>query len=154
MGSRTHMFRPVSWSSLYSTKRKSSPATCSTSIWEHSLRDIFFALVPNNRDNFRAKNYSKHALQKQKLFPGEIEREKAMIKAAAIKWFPFGYGPATGTKFEILEIAEVDDYEEDYGEYQGQCRAVATEVRGWQEVNKKHGNWFDGNQKARRTGQG
>lgn len=50
--------------------------------------------------------------------PGEQQEEKEDLIARGAKAFPFGYGPATGTKFTILEIGEVDDDEEDYGEYQ------------------------------------
>ena len=35
-----------------------------------------------------------------------------------MKWFPNGYGSAKGTSFVIEEIGEVDEDEENYGEYQ------------------------------------
>lgn len=59
-------------------------------------------------------------LVQQTLYPGDIERIKQAKQAAAAKWFPYGYGPARGTEFVIEEIGEVDDDEEDYGEYQGE----------------------------------
>lgn len=38
--------------------------------------------------------------------------------AKAKKYFPYGYGAAAGGKFEILEVGEVSEDEEDYGMYQ------------------------------------
>lgn len=38
--------------------------------------------------------------------------------ARASKWFPYGYGPATNGRFVVEEVGEVDDDEEEYGDYQ------------------------------------
>ena len=51
-------------------------------------------------------------------YAGDVERERAAKQAAAAKWFPYGYGPAKGTRFVIEEIGETSDDEENYGEYQ------------------------------------
>ena len=51
--------------------------------------------------------------------PAAKVARKEALKAAASKWFPYGYGPATGTNFVIEEIGDVSDDEEEYGEYQG-----------------------------------
>jgi hypothetical protein len=64
------------------------------------------------------KNKKHPKLVKETIFPGDKEREKAAKQAAAAKWFPYGYGPATGTSLKIEEIGEVSDDEENYGEYQ------------------------------------
>lgn len=64
----------------------------------------------------RTKQYNK--LEKEPLAPGEVKREKEMKKAAAMKWFPYGFGSAIGTSFVIEEIGEISDDEEDYGEWQ------------------------------------
>lgn len=50
--------------------------------------------------------------------PGDIQREKEARKAAALKWFPYGFGPATGTTFVIEEVGEISDDEEEYGDWQ------------------------------------
>ncbi|KAF9770691.1 hypothetical protein IL306_011706 [Fusarium sp. DS 682] len=50
--------------------------------------------------------------------PGDIKREKEARKAAALKWFPYGFGPATGTRFVIEEVGETSDDEEEYGDWQ------------------------------------
>ncbi|KAM0559519.1 hypothetical protein ACHAPJ_004549 [Fusarium lateritium] len=50
--------------------------------------------------------------------PGDIQREKEARKAAAMKWFPYGFGPATGTRFVVEEVGEISDDEEEYGEWQ------------------------------------
>jgi Poly(ADP-ribose) polymerase catalytic domain len=44
-------------------------------------------------------------------------KRKIMTKLAR-KHFPFGYGPAEGTKFVVEEIGEVDEDDEEWGEYQ------------------------------------
>ncbi len=49
--------------------------------------------------------------------PGDIQREKEEKKAAATKWFPYGFGTATGTRFVIEEITSVSDDEEEYGDW-------------------------------------
>jgi len=84
------------------------------------------------------------------LFPGEVEALKQAKKAAASKWFPYGYGPAIGTSFVIEEIAAHSDDEEDYGEYQGQRWEISDEMRAWEEEKAKAGSWFDEYQKARK----
>jgi hypothetical protein len=35
-----------------------------------------------------------------------------------MKWFPYGFGPATGTRFVIEEVGDISDDEEEYGEWQ------------------------------------
>ncbi|EWZ49789.1 uncharacterized protein FOBCDRAFT_123411 [Fusarium oxysporum Fo47] len=50
--------------------------------------------------------------------PGDIQREKEARKAAALKWFPYGFGPAMGTRFVIEEVGEISDDEEEYGDWQ------------------------------------
>jgi len=74
---------------------------------------------------------------------------KEARKAAALKWFPYGYGPATGTSFVIEEIGEVSDDEEDYGDYQKQRQEVNDEFRNWWESSTEGGSWFDEYQKSR-----
>ncbi|KAF4972750.1 hypothetical protein FSARC_758 [Fusarium sarcochroum] len=50
--------------------------------------------------------------------PGDVQRDKEARKAAAMKWFPYGFGPAIGTRFVIEEVGEISDDEEEYGEWQ------------------------------------
>ena len=57
-------------------------------------------------------------LSKKDMSPGDLKRDREAKKAAAMKWFPYGFGTAQGTQFQILEIAEVDDDEEEYGDWQ------------------------------------
>ncbi|KAI0387671.1 ADP-ribosylation [Hypomontagnella monticulosa] len=51
-------------------------------------------------------------------WPGEIKQAKEAAMTRASKWFPYGYGPATGGRFVVEEIGEVDEDEEEYGDYQ------------------------------------
>ncbi|KAK0727814.1 hypothetical protein B0T26DRAFT_766482 [Lasiosphaeria miniovina] len=48
--------------------------------------------------------------------PGDVKREKEAKKAAAMNWFPYGFGSASGTNFIIEEIGEVSDDKEEHGE--------------------------------------
>ncbi|KAF3940594.1 hypothetical protein ABW19_dt0209251 [Dactylella cylindrospora] len=57
-------------------------------------------------------------LQGVSLFPADVVKRKQALMARALKWFPYGYGPATGTRFVIEAVADYSDDEEDYGEYQ------------------------------------
>ncbi|KAK6502811.1 hypothetical protein TWF481_007856 [Arthrobotrys musiformis] len=52
------------------------------------------------------------------LFPADVVRRKQALMARALKWFPYGYGPATGTRFVVEAVADDSDDEEEYGEYQ------------------------------------
>lgn len=79
-----------------------------------------------------------------------MEALKQAKKAAVSKWFPYGFGPATGTLFVIEEIGAVLD-DENYGEYQGQRQEVGDEVRVGEAGTAKAGSWFDEYQSARRS---
>jgi len=50
--------------------------------------------------------------------PGDVQRAKEAVFARAAKWFPYGFGPASGTRFIVEEVGEVSEDEEEYGEYQ------------------------------------
>ncbi|KAK3359662.1 hypothetical protein B0T25DRAFT_577754 [Lasiosphaeria hispida] len=52
------------------------------------------------------------------LSPGDVKREKEAKKAAAMKWFPYGFGSATGTHLVIQEVGAISDDEEEYGDWQ------------------------------------
>lgn len=73
--------------------------------------------------------------------PGEVQAKKADLKAAAKKWFPYGYGPARGDRFVIEEIGHVSDDEEDYGEYQYVRNEQQDEMK--QQPVEFGRNWFD-----------
>jgi hypothetical protein len=106
--------------------------------------------IPLSPNNFQVgKKTTK--LANQGLWPAEVEEIKAAKKAAAAKWFPYGYGPAKGTSFVIEEIGETSDDEENYGEYQGERIEVEDEVSKWQEDMREGSSWFDEYQKSRVT---
>jgi hypothetical protein len=52
------------------------------------------------------------------LFPGDKQRLKEERLAQARKFFAYGYGRVPGNKIIVEDIAEVNDDEEDYGDYQ------------------------------------
>ncbi|KFY41468.1 hypothetical protein V494_02980 [Pseudogymnoascus sp. VKM F-4513 (FW-928)] len=82
--------------------------------WGADSRDLF-SDIPDKED-FVAKTHPK--LLKEEMAPGDRQRAKEALMAKASKYFPYGYGPATGTSFVVEEVGEVDEDEEDYGEYQ------------------------------------
>jgi hypothetical protein len=93
-----------------------------------------------------------HSQGEMEDFPAAKVARKEALKAAASKWFPYGYGPATGTNFVIEEIGDVSDDEEEYGEYQ--------DLRGAQEndwesfhtrFEDEKTSWFDEFQTVRTT---
>lgn len=57
-------------------------------------------------------------LPKTGMAPGDLKRDREARKAAAMKWFPYGFGPAVGTRFVIEEVGEISDDEEEYGDWQ------------------------------------
>ncbi|KAN0119167.1 ADP-ribosylation [Hyaloscypha variabilis] len=105
--------------------------------------------VPDDSAQYQKKLHPK--LEKKDLYPGDVEALKQAKKAAASKWFPYGFGPATGTSFIIEEIGAVSDDEENYGEYQGQRLEVEEEMRRGEARTSKSGSWFDEYQNARKT---
>ncbi|KAL7906127.1 hypothetical protein GGI35DRAFT_115833 [Trichoderma velutinum] len=50
--------------------------------------------------------------------PGDRKRKQLALKAAAMKWFPYGFGTATGTSFVIEDIGATSDDSETYGDWQ------------------------------------
>lgn len=64
------------------------------------------------------------------LAPGDAQRQKSEIFARGSKWFPYGYGPATNGRFVIEDVAEIDDDEEEWGNYQGDRAAEGDDGLG------------------------
>lgn len=74
--------------------------------------------VQANPEEFYNLTKTKKRPEAKSTAPGDIQREKEARKAAALKWFPYGFGPATGTTFVIEEVGEISDDEEEYGDWQ------------------------------------
>ncbi|KAK5175158.1 uncharacterized protein LTR77_000295 [Saxophila tyrrhenica] len=81
--------------------------------------------------------------------PGAIQDKKVALKAAARKWFPYGYGPAQGNSFVIEDMAEHSDDEEVYGDFQHQRIEQDDEIREARPA--KGGSWLDQYQTVRKT---
>lgn len=77
------------------------------------------------------------------------ERKQDALKAAAKKWFPFGFGPKQGTSFMIEDMADHSDDEEIYGDFQYQRNELENEIAGGKPW--KGTNWFDEYQLVRLT---
>ena len=81
----------------------------------------FFQEVSQDSSNFVTKlSLSVIDVRKEEreMAPGDKQRKKEELVAKAKKYFPYGYGPATGMGFVVEDVGEVDDDEEEYGEYQ------------------------------------
>ncbi|KAK6332630.1 hypothetical protein TWF730_004290 [Orbilia blumenaviensis] len=66
----------------------------------------------------KKKREEEEEAEKGGLFPADVVRRKQALMARALKWFPYGFGPATGTRFVVEAVADDSDDEEEYGEYQ------------------------------------
>jgi hypothetical protein len=88
--------------------------------------EFYFENIDGDKSNFAARLSKAHPkLLAEESTPGDRQRQKQALMAKALKYFPYGYGPATGTRFVIEDVGEVDEDEEDYGDYQ-QLRVDAT----------------------------
>jgi hypothetical protein len=88
--------------------------------WGAEAARAFLESIPEDSGEWVAQQKKKThpRLVPKVTYAGDVERERAAKRAAAAKWFPYGYGPAKGTRFVIEEIGETSDDEENYGEYQ------------------------------------
>lgn len=77
----------------------------------------YFEHIPD-KSLFVAEARTHPKLLIEPMAPGDKQRAKEALAAKAAKYFPYGYGPATGTSFVVEEVGEVDEDDEDYGEYQ------------------------------------
>ena len=78
--------------------------------------------------------------------PGDLQRQKQERMAIGRKFFAYGFGPVSGNKLVIEDVAPVDDDEEDYGDYQAQRyeenrEAVSAwdwrpEIEGWTDMDQ------------------
>ncbi|KAF2794274.1 hypothetical protein K505DRAFT_361264 [Melanomma pulvis-pyrius CBS 109.77] len=70
------------------------------------------------------------------LMPGDKQRKKQELIAKGQKFFAYGFGPVDGRKLVIEDVAEIDDDEEDYGEFQAarmdtDSNNTNTNIWGW-----------------------
>lgn len=118
----------------------------------------FLNKIPRNRYDWRQTTFAAPS-QKQKqddetIYPGDKQRAKQAVFAKAAKYFPYGYGPATGSKFLVEEVGEISDDEEEYGEYQAlridedESREANTEFWSWVKIGaqEEHRNLLQGTQ--------
>lgn len=57
-------------------------------------------------------------LHNEVLFPGDAQRLKQEKIARAAKFFAYGFGPVAGSHIVIEDMGEIDEDDEEYGEYQ------------------------------------
>lgn len=82
--------------------------------------DVEEFLTQNLAVNNRGSGRPHPKLDITVLYPGDKARLKQERMAQASKFFAYGFGPVSGKNIVIEEVGEVDDDEEDYGEYQVQ----------------------------------
>jgi hypothetical protein len=75
--------------------------------------------------NARANNKRKdgrveRVADENALYPGERQRLKEERMAQASKFFAYGFGPISGKNIVVEDIGDIDDDEEEYGEYQAE----------------------------------
>lgn len=80
----------------------------------------YFEDIPRDPTQWTSMCRSKpHAkLEQDFQYAGDKQRAKAAVMARASKYFPYGFGPATGNKFTVEEVGDVSEDDEEYGEYQ------------------------------------
>ena len=83
-----------------------------------SLSQNPIAYINQYRERQRKKAWADQRLGLVALAPGEKQRQKEALLAKAQKYFPYGYGTSSGTKFQVVDVGEVSEDEEEYGEYQ------------------------------------
>ncbi|KAI1325114.1 ADP-ribosylation [Xylariaceae sp. FL0255] len=81
---------------------------------------LHFEKLPDDPTSYRPSGSGKThpRLLNQVIWPADAERARLAAFQRASKYFPYGFGPATGGRFVIEEVGEIDDDEEEYGEYQ------------------------------------
>ena len=81
---------------------------------------LHFASIPSNASSWIPVQSTKlhPKLAGGAVFAGDKKRAKEAALAKASKYFPYGYGPATGGRFVVEEVGEVSEDEEEYGTYQ------------------------------------
>ncbi|KAJ2896515.1 hypothetical protein MKZ38_005468 [Zalerion maritima] len=87
--------------------------------WGNSNSDHVLDIPKDPRDWVKRKpNVSARRIVTDDFAAGDKKRAREAALARAKKYFPYGYGPATGGRFVVEEIGEVSEDEEDYGDYQ------------------------------------
>ncbi|ORY18164.1 hypothetical protein BCR34DRAFT_554308 [Clohesyomyces aquaticus] len=74
----------------------------------------FVTTTSNSRTNRSSTSTSDYELT----MPGDRQRHKQEHLAKGKKFFAYGFGPVQGNRVVIEDVADVDDDEEDYGDYQ------------------------------------
>jgi len=73
----------------------------------------------------------------ESLFPGQRQRKKMELIAKGQKFFAYGFGPVEGKRLVIEDVAEIDDDEEEYGDYQAvriDAEPKNTNIWAWGEL--------------------
>lgn len=85
----------------------------------------YFDDVPDDPREWAKRVNSRERLERRQkqeaaraMCPGDKQRAREAVFAKAAKYFPYGYGPATGKKFMVEEVGEASEDEEEYGDYQ------------------------------------
>ncbi|KAI0129470.1 hypothetical protein BJ170DRAFT_616399 [Xylariales sp. AK1849] len=79
-----------------------------------------FLSLPTNPTHWvkATRNKMHPKREKDTRWPEDIKRAKRAVHDRASKYFPYGYGPATGGRFVVEEVGEIDEDDEEYGDYQ------------------------------------
>lgn len=112
-------------------------------------------LANERHEQWKANPWKDQVLQSRVNRMMQGKAKKDALKAAATKWFPYGFGSATGTNFVIEEIADVSDDEEEYGAFEELQELRGQRENEWEETlacfEGEKVSWFDEFQDVRAT---
>lgn len=74
--------------------------------------------INNYHEQQRKQKHAEKRLGQVILGSGDLQRQKQALLAKAQKYFPYGYGAASGSKSVVEEVGEVSEDGEEYGVYQ------------------------------------
>ncbi|KAK9772904.1 hypothetical protein AB5N19_02794 [Seiridium cardinale] len=86
--------------------------------WGQGNTAHFLDLPEDPTEWVRTSSKARAAPAAEQQWPEDIRLAKQAAYARAAKYFPYGYGPATGGRFVVEEVGQIDEDDEEYGEYQ------------------------------------
>ncbi|KAF1999036.1 ADP-ribosylation [Amniculicola lignicola CBS 123094] len=88
--------------------------------WEEQDDTQIFNFVSQFSNSYNPSVGRKNFSDEGFISTGDLQRQKQERLAKGRKFFAYGFGPITGDRIVIEEVADYDDDEEDYGDYQAQ----------------------------------
>lgn len=96
-----------------------------------TLSQNLTAYINDYRERWRKERHARERLARTVLALGDKVRQKQALFAKAQKYFQYGYGAASGSKFVVQDVADVSEDEEEYGTYQKERLDGTVETDIW-----------------------